>query len=200
MDLSGLARFSEEPKAKKAPVWRPVHPWDLAMGVVLAFDQSLASTGWVLLSVHGDSGSTVVLTGTLRNVGDPLKGSARVLERFDELRADLYDITRLVLPETLIVHESPPSAAMMRPESSLLAAAAVRTVFSPRKVGAVQGQHVKKVVTGNGNAAKPEVAKAVKAMTWIQGIDLLKNEHQRDALAIAVTFMIDEKVSHEARG
>jgi Holliday junction resolvasome RuvABC endonuclease subunit len=198
MDLSGLARFSEEPKAKKAPVWRPVQPEDLAGGNVLSFDQSLSSTGWVHL--RATPGHVQIMdTGTLVNAGDPLKGSARVLDRFEELVQQLRSMQHLLRDGILIVHESPPSAAMMRPESSLLAAAAVRVALDVG-VDMVQGQHVKKIVTGNGNAKKAEVAKAVKAMTWIQGIDLLKNEHQRDALAIAVTFMIDEKVAHEARG
>lgn len=193
MDLSSLERFAE---TVKVSTWQPVTHQDLAPGMVLAFDQSLSSTGWVVLVVDS-TGTEIRECGTLKNEGDPLKGSARSLARFSEM---IPEVTRVLIVNSCatVVHENPPAASSVsRPESSLLAAAAIHAACAERGNAphSVQAQHAKKVVTGNGNARKPDVASAVKALTWIRGVDRLKNEHQRDALAIALTFLVDKKAA-----
>lgn len=194
MDLSPLSRFSNS--ETNGSEWQPLVLDDLAQGSVLAFDQSLSATGWVTM-FNGIGGVVVTGAGTLANMGDPLKGNARTLARSHELRTQVESLVWQIPPaETFSarVFESPPSAGRsVRPESSLLAAHVLGSVFRPESLTMIQAQHVKKIITGNGNAKKPEVKKALMAMTWIVGLFMVTNEHQRDALSLALTYLADQK-------
>ena len=78
---------------------------------------------------------------------------------------------------------------MARPESSLVSATALRIAANEMSVGIrmVGAQRAKKVITGNGNAKKPEVR--ARLLELVPGLDKLKplNEGVIDAVALAYT-------------
>jgi Holliday junction resolvasome RuvABC endonuclease subunit len=90
-----------------------------------------------------------------------------------------------------VVHEMPPvGGAMARPESSLVAATALRcaAAYFDTPVSMIGAQKAKKRWTGNGNAKKPEVKKALEAWRPQLRVEKPWNHDLADALALGLTW------------
>lgn len=156
-------------------------------GRMLAFDQSIAGTGWMLVLCQGGeflprSAGMIPTKPMSTSHEDTLMRGDIIFETARTLMGDF-------LP-TLVVHEYPPKGGgkMMRPESSLTAAMAIRCAAVDQRIPVriISGQRAKKRLTGNGNAEKAEVgAVLVREFPIITQFDR-NNDNTRDALAIAV--------------
>lgn len=164
-------------------------------GTVLAFDQSIANTGWVLLESDKE-GIWVRDCGSLAvpPEGYP-KGHAGTLLRADHLAVLAGPVLRI--PVTTVVHETPPVATgkMSRPESSLVSAAVIRqaALREGHTVVMVSNQHSKKVIAGNGNADKKAWHAAMEQMPWHHFGTKPTNEGQRDAMCLGLTWLIEKE-------
>lgn len=170
-------------------------PLTFAKGwTVLCFDQSISATGWVYV----ESGATGVIVRDCGSImvppGDFPKGNAGSLLRTDVMATAVDDVLRRC-PTPMVLHEVPPvsNAKMSRPEASLMAAVAIRQVA--RRAGCtiemVDNRHSKKVLTGNGNADKKQWHAALSAQPWRHAGPPVSNEGQRDALALALTWLAE---------
>lgn len=152
---------------------------------ILAVDQSLANTG--LVWVESDP-LQVTAKGMLKSRG-LLSGNEATLRRaeemvgeFDALLSDDID---------LVLFEVPPLGNLVqRPESSLLSALALRV--AARKKGktcvGVNTNKAKKFLTGSAQARKPKVREALlEKYPQFAGL----NQHQTDAVSLAVTYLYD---------
>lgn len=163
-------------------------------GRILAFDQALANTGWVL--VNGNPWR-LYQTGAIRT-SSVFQGHVGNLSRQQDLREEVGGLIETWNPD-LIVHETPPvGGRMQRPESSLLGASAIWSAALDRSVPLcmVSAQTAKKRLCDIRDADKRMVRKGLeqllpetvfeaknKKMQW--------NEHVRDALALAVVASED---------
>lgn len=159
-------------------------------GRLISFDQSLAHTGWVYLEVEGHT-ATLMACGQ-RDSQISLKGHLASIERSASLCSEMEGVLRTICgPKDPVIYEIPPVAnRVQRPESSLLAAAAlywaagnVRRI-QPFRVYGVSAQKSKKIWTSNPNASKKLVREAL--FRWDPALKERNNklsEHQIDALA-----------------
>lgn len=186
--------------------WRPLEPADLAPALVLSYDQSLRNTGWCLLAADEgpDEGDPtiavrVLACGTIRTKSAGDKGWYTTLAQYDELlpmvQSEMGALSlRLgeIVREFWVLHEMP-STAGFRPESSVLAAAAVRTsaarVRWADRLAMIGSQSGKALVANNAKASKTEITEGLAKLPWIEGLDRLRNEHDRDALANGLAFL-----------
>ena len=198
LDFTALGDFAgaaPEPPAQRALItaestYRPAS--------VLAFDQSLGNCGYV--HVQTLAGLTVVECGVLKaNPALNLRSNVDMLTAHDHLVTQIIHVVRnLNITADLLermewVHEMPPHMGKVAGNgaSSLLAAAAVR--FAARAVGApitvISAQTVKKALTGSAKAEKPKVRAAIDALPVVGPGGRPKNEHTREALGLAVTYL-----------
>lgn len=197
-DFSGLVAPGSD-RTKRAPAWRPLQVGDLTPGAeVLAFDQSLRSTGWVMAYLPESGANVNVLrAGTLRTVPGAERGPQQnlgsAIEMYDQVDRVLARCLRL---DTVVVYETPPvGGKMARPESSLLSALAIllalRNRAPNRWATMVSAQKAKRLICGNANADKQVAHKALfdHCAPWITYYELVTNEHTRDALMLALTAM-----------
>lgn len=191
LDLSGYTDARP-----RRPRWEPLTRARLRTGVVLAWDQSLAATGWVLLR-STPVACRVSAAGTIKT-GREGKGHADDLRRgVEQFTAMLAVVTTYAEPSSEgfeVVHESPPIGGRVKGlgTASLLSALALRVACQQAGVRSptmLNSQAAKKAITGNGNADKGEVGRAIMAMTWVRGLELVTNEAQRDALALALAHL-----------
>lgn len=166
---------------------------------ILAVDQSLSATGMVWLAV-GKKELTVYGAWTFRSeAGADVEGHEENLQRALSLGTQidwvLWEVHRNV---ACVVHEGPPvgGGRILRPESSLLAALALRQAATRREVPIapmVQPQTHKRVVCGNGNATKKEEHAALAQLATTLPIleyQRVTNEATRDALCVALAHLI----------
>jgi Holliday junction resolvasome RuvABC endonuclease subunit len=168
-------------------------------GVLLAFDQSLSNTGYVVLDNQSpnfmDAQLKFMTTGMLK-ARDDVKGHEKVLDRAMDLFWEVQDTCRQWRP-TWVTFETPPvGGRMSRPESSLLGAHSIRLaalIENPFvKVQMVSRQAAAKRWTGNGNADKKVVRAALKTLLDYHQIKKPEgpwNEHVVDALSLGLWFM-----------
>jgi Holliday junction resolvasome RuvABC endonuclease subunit len=164
-DLSKLERFRSTlddqeslpgMKVEVAPI-----EWQYP-GLILVVDQSLAATGWALMA-----DMAVIDTGMCKTEGEG-KGHEDTLRRGRELWYQFRDILFSHPPIDMVVHELPPiGSAMMRPESSLVAAMSLRLAIESVQeeiipVKMIGAQAVKKRLTGQGGASKRQVSQVVR--------------------------------------
>ncbi len=184
-------------KKGKTAAWEPLRFENLIFSRVLAFDQSLKATGWVVLDVSPerarllDAGTLVPVTKT------NARGHEQDLRRTVELFGQMNDVWSQH-PDSLVVHEAPPVATRVgRPTSSLLAAAALRILAAhilppPIPVPMISAQRAKKVICGDSNADKIQAHRALAehCAPWIVGYQhFITNEAKRDALMLALVSM-----------
>lgn len=157
-------------------------------GRLLAFDQSLSSTGYALITCDND-GAYIWETGVLKTTHD-LRGHEKTLQRYLELVHDLDDLVDKVGTVQDIVYETPPvGGRMIRPESSLLAAAAVLVCTEDFKPHMISRQKAAKRWTGKGNSTKKEIRDALMSFGYTpKEWGLAWNEHVADALSIGLLF------------
>jgi len=169
---------------------------------VLCFDQSLAALGWVWLQSTAQGLRVLALGSITTNPKDWPTGHEGTLQRAVHVATEIRQVVQGALgPETLlgnldaIAHETPPVAShMSRPESSLLAALGVRLLAETFALPVVMiaNQHSKSVLTGHPNTDKKGWHLA------LSGYDIAgpvpKNEGQRDAACLAVTYFLDRSI------
>jgi Holliday junction resolvasome RuvABC endonuclease subunit len=161
-------------------------------GRAIAFDQSLASTGYVLFTFDGslqveDMGmikTSSTFSGWTDNFYRAQWIYTEVVNLFGQHKLDL------------VLHEMPPiggSPFLRRPDASIVAATAIQCAASHvgLEVKMVSAQVVKKYLTGNYRAEKKGVREALleRFGTTLQGHKFSLNEHTYDALGIAVTYV-----------
>ena len=108
----------------------------------------------------------------------------RACECYDAIKPLLVNAVR-----PLVVHETPPVGdGMSRPESSLLAAVAIRIAAHEREIPVhmVAAQRAKRRLTGRANATKPEMKDALARFWPHLPLKRPYNEHVRDTLALGI--------------
>ena len=185
-----LAASQAAPRA----LWAEPEPEDFRPIRVIAFDPSLSSTGWVSLRVYRPlpehTRIALLAKGTLR-VRTELTGYLATYEKTSRMKA--------LIEETLwreISYQCPPAIAWEAPavhghrlESSLLAGYCVYEA-SHRAGMAVSANHASWRLTGDASHDK-DMIKAAVARYVPESEGRLWNEHERDALAIALTVSLD---------
>jgi Holliday junction resolvasome RuvABC endonuclease subunit len=166
---------------------------------IMAFDQAIANTGWVVMHYDFFDPPLMYAIGTIKVPTLEARTSwDDTLERSTRLMGAVVDLLYLYCPD-LVLHEMPPVGTgpfVRAAYSSVVAATAVRCAAATRNmdIAQVSANSAKKCLTGNGNAKKPEVRKAVQAL--IDGGELKRNpdekfqlnEHITDAIALAWTY------------
>lgn len=188
MDLSALAELRVDAKPKPAFVLPAAG--EFREGIVLAFDQSFSSTGWVNLRM-GSGLCDVISTGTYRTPVGLLRGGEQDLERAHALFDYTTGVIAHVFP-SVVLYESPPKGHGVRhPEVSLLCALAIRLAAAGLSIptASVHAKTGKKMVTGNSNADKKVAHAALMSLGWIQGLGLVTNEGQRDAMLVGLAHL-----------
>ncbi len=160
-------------------------------GVVLAFDQSLNATGWVLMVFDGNRPG-VIEAGVWDGTTVEAVGPEGTLQKGTLVFQRSLDIL-VKHPEAELAHESPPTGGKMaRPESSLVSANSLRNAahMYGRPFTMVSGQAAKKMICGDSNAKKAVAHRALKAKHGsMPNYGLLTNEHKRDAALVAMKHM-----------
>lgn len=191
-------------RGAKAAMWRPPQPKDFAYGEVLAFDQTLSHTGWVALAHDDDDGLRLWATGMIEPCTDLTShegtyAKAEALERGIQEVVDYYSFFRGLR----IVYERPAMVGK-RIESALMAGREVHRASEGYAI-AVANQHAKKVIVGRAGSrfdpvTKAHVKEAVERIVTPPSIRRLHpwNEHTRDAVMLALTFLYDLKQKERA--
>ena len=178
--------------------WTPPTVSDLQHGRVLAFDQSLAATGAVVLNHIGLGGPTIIAAKVISTPATTEEKSTREsdVHRALILRQRITEWLRtLLIDGIVVVHEAVPEGPYIhRIESSLLSALAVRIACEDYGVPlastpSIPARTHKKFACGNANASKSEHGNAIKklgAEMPIGNFNLISNEATRDALSVAL--------------
>ena len=191
-DLRGQLAGRRKQRHLAVPPWQfPLLSSFAPDRTVLAFDATLSHCGWVLLTVsegqvfiHGRS--TISPVTERRSFLETWDKAARLREELDVLR------TALEFRGYQVAVEAPSVGGGHRTESSLIAGTLVHLAWPD--VVPVHVAHISSLLTGDGRMAseqrKPAIRKAVSLLvpeaagrTW--------NEHQRDAVAVGLTWLHD---------
>ena len=196
-DFSGLSDLAKEPARAVKGQWQPLTPADLGSGRVLFFDQSLTATGWVkVVSMPGLT--QVVDAGTFKAPGGDNSMETQFTRGVAVFEQAVALLARAVPEGYSLAHESPPNPAQMKSKgggvASMLAAQSVRNAcavydITPTMLGALPG---KKLVSGlDSKASKAQVHAVLKetCFPWIEGSNIVTNEHTRDALIGALLYL-----------
>jgi hypothetical protein len=203
INVTRLEALRDKRKAAQHESWRPPMIEDFAAHAgttrILAVDQSLSATGMVWLAV-GKRQLTVYQAWTFRSeAGEDADGHEQNLQRAMNLGTQIDDVFREVYRNvTYVAHEGPPvgGGRILRPESSLLAALALRHAaarWGMPIASMVQPQAHKRVVCGNGNATKREEHAGLAQLATslpIIGYSLVTNEATRDALCVGIAHLL----------
>lgn len=186
------------PKRKKKE-WEPPTLDDFADGHVLAFDQTFSKTGWCFVIVL-DGVIDVIAKGFLQEPPIPDKPAFedilqraewmhdRILGVIQETQKHTYDFT--------VVHEAPVLHAM-RVEASLLGGLAVRMacrrvlgrlpyiIENRRMLGLLVPPDERYNMTGKSHITRALLPYVDTRKGW--------NEHNRDGLALALTYLHDKE-------
>jgi hypothetical protein len=181
-------------RAAHGALWTPPEGFDFRPCRVLVFDPALSNTGWVKFRVSwlGRKAPRFAVEerGTLRVKTDQ-PGYLGTYDKASRMRGLIQEVVwreqGYHLPYD-IAWEAP-AVAGRRLESSLIAGFLVYEAAN--RVGtAVSANHASYQLTGNPSHDKRAIAAAVaryvpesEGRTW--------NEHQRDALAIGLSFSLD---------
>lgn len=167
---------------------------------IISFDQALSETGYVVIQSLADHGPPrFEATGMLTATHD-VKGHENTLLRASSLYLEAKGLIAYHKPAMdnlplVVVHETPPTSAghgkMARPESSLLAALAIRVAAMECNCRVVMRARQKayKRFTGSGNAEKKFMKEALTKLLDARGIKRPEgpwNQHIIDALGIAL--------------
>ena len=191
LDMSRLEQLAQQPDAKG---WSPLAPEDIVrVGYGLFFDQSLGSTGWVVVQNHG--GFRVTQSGTFRPADHPgLTSKDLDLARADDLFQSIIR-AQFTFPSIGVTgHERPPQGRWVKGDgtSSLMAAVSVRNGLAARNFMPpviFDARTAKRIICGNANADKKVAHEALtQAFPWIPGAEEhVTTEHHRDALLGAIS-------------
>jgi Holliday junction resolvasome RuvABC endonuclease subunit len=207
-DLTDLAKFNPTWSQSHDPDLEPVTEPMVSLPIpnlfignkkVIAFDQAIANTGWVIMYHQAGISSEILDAGTIKTVASEDRTSwDDTLYRATQVMTGVLELLWKHSPD-LVLHEMPPvgSGPFMRGTySSVCAAVAVRcaTLQAALPVDQVSAQEAKKVLTGNGNAKKKEVRQAVNKIIEEGGLfvnpeaKIRLNEHIVDSIALILTY------------
>lgn len=206
INTEGLDALAGRRASKTRPVWQPPTRADFRPGFVLAFDQSLANTGFVVLEIKRDKhdrNELTILTSEILRTVDEAEGKGGHAENLRRAQVQYRNYFSLLKSFSVhrshatIAHESPPDGGgkLMRPESSLLSALALRIAAQeamfPLGVAVASGTH-RKIVCGRGNVDKKTAHEGLA--TWapllVNGYAKhITNEAKRDALSVALSAL-----------
>lgn len=187
-ELRAKIAEGKKPKASKKK-WEQPTVDDLAIGHVLAFDQTLSNTGmaWV---INDKQGLRAIDCANLKPPPDDYKGHEGSIKKglwlhskFQRLRGECAGRNAQE-----IVYEQPPVMGY-RIESSLMAAMALRLAW-PTAVG-IYNQHAKAIFLGPGQHTKADVKECINS--YILPPRSPWNEHVRDAVLLGLTYLYDLK-------
>lgn len=190
----------------KAP-WVPPTAKDFRHGFVLAFDQSLAATGFVWLAatrneqdgplkIEVKDADVLKTVDTAEGKGGHEENLRRAEEQYKNFKTLLasFSPSRAV---AVVVREMPPNGGgrLMRPESSLLSALALQLAIRETDFATappIAPATWRKLVCGKGNATKEQAHQVLG--TWapslVEGyVRYITNEAKRDALCLALTAL-----------
>lgn len=212
MDTAALEALAGRRKIKVKADWTPPTSESFALPSppalprgVLAIDQSLNGCAAVLLGAARIDGRAVIEVNMVRKfntgISTGVGGYEESLQRGEELYLQLAEwIAQIKLFSAApiqVVHEQPPigGGRIVRPESSLLAAFAVRRAanvndYPVMKMAAPQSH--KFFTCGDRKADKKKHHAALKILAaelGITGMELITNEDLRDALSIGLFHM-----------
>lgn len=159
---------------------------------VLGLDLSLTSPGFAIIEVKNGK---PLLVKTANFTTDSATNQAL---RYEEIEAFTLLFIRENKPFDVIAREIwPPSRNYAQNNKIHGAWAAVERALS--RYGYEVGEHltpsnVKKTVTGNGNAKKPEVAVAVRNILKLGEDYEFDSDDHSDAAAISLAYLIREKI------
>ncbi len=184
----------ESRKTARLAPWTPPEPADFRPCRVLAFDPSLSSTGWVHLRVgwrwKRDPGIEIRARGTLRIKTD-LTGYLATYDKATRMKALIQEVVwreQSISWPSDIAWEAP-AVRGHRLESSLIAGLCVYEASNGLGT-VISANHASQQLTGSPLHDKREIAAAVaRYVPESAGRDW--NEHQRDALAIGLSFSLD---------
>jgi hypothetical protein len=183
---SQLVSYPRRWSAPQTADFRPVR--------VLAFDPSLSATGWVRLKVsrrfRDCTQITVQAKGTLRVrvLADGYLGTYEKASRMKGLIEETVWREQDLRHPPLVAWEAP-AVRGHRLESSLIAGFLVYEA-SHRAGSAISANHASWQLTGSSAHDKHEIAQAV-ARYVPSSAGRLWNQHERDALAIALSVSLD---------
>ncbi|MFD8650690.1 hypothetical protein [Streptomyces mirabilis] len=180
----------------------PLAPGDFAYGTVQAFDQALANTGTAVVKSN-EAGIHLLFTALLRPPADvqEIQSHEGNYARADSLYAGVCRYrTGFAANVDAVVYERPPVSGM-RTESITLAGREIHRATNGKAI-LVDNRHAKSVIVGTAGSGKNKVTKAhVKAAVEryvippaAQGKTMPWNEHVRDAVMLALTWLYDEKI------
>lgn len=185
---------------KKRTTWAAPTMEDFAYGTVFAFDQTVSKTGYCLIKNGGLGHIQVFRHGKLVEPPIPdLVGFEDVLQRAtwmaERIRAVIWEAQGLH-PDLVVVHERP-IVAGHRIESSMLGALGVSLACSSLGIKRfmIASQHTYKVLCPpEDRGVKPGITRAVaRYFDHTGGRDW--NQDSRDALALALTYLYDQKAT-----
>lgn len=185
------------------PAWGELE-WPVLGGVLLCVDQSLVNSGWALLHVRPGLAPRLAMHGTIHTAPskEGRKGFYDTFVRSEQLYEEYRKLLEVSGPQ-VVLHEMPAITGMVavrRQEASTMAGVALRC--AARSLGLVidqmQAQHVKKIMTGNGNAPKPFVREQV--VLALPDATVRWNEHISDAVALGITAILDGTAERLLKG
>ena len=189
------------PVRRRKPSWvRPtLEDFYSDPGQLLCFDQTLSNTGVAILRYDPDNGLSVDYTALLSaDTGEKSHegtyAKARVMER--QIDREIARFRLYGANPRRIVFERPPVSGF-RSESSLMAGYAVSR-YGGDQASMVANNHMKAVLLGpkaKGAPAwtKADVKRAVETYVLPPEPGMPWNEHVRDAVALGLTYLYDEK-------
>jgi hypothetical protein len=203
-----LAEFAAgRTKTKQADIWTPPTLERMPRHAnIVAADPSLSAFGLVHVLVRNHYPQ--VLSARKLTTASPFGGPEANLDRAQKLTDALVEVigawvhareSEFGVP--CWVHELPPASgpSIRRPEAAYLASLAFRHAcllvgLGPqRQLAPISPQRHAKLMTGKGNAGKPERREAFPgiAQGLAMDMDLLRNADTRDGASVALCALVD---------
>lgn len=195
--LAEKAATLKKKPGKAKPVW--ARPEVIPDGRVLAFDQTFSKTGWCFVIVKGGK-IEVVAKGFIQQ--PPIPDTAAfedILQRSELMHDRVKDVIWDTMRHTYdfdIVHEAPVLHAM-RVEASLLGAFAVRMAakaIASRKPVIIENRKMLGLLVPPDQRYN-QIGKSHITRALLPYVDTRRgwNEHNRDALSLALTHLHDKE-------
>lgn len=169
-------------------------------GRILAFDQSLARTGWALADANAQTQALKVCeVGMLPTEPGDVTGFEDSFSRGVELYRNSSALIQQHEP-SIVVHEMPAvrRERSRNQEAPFVSAMAVRCAASLTRtdIAMVNAQHVKKRLTGNAKADKKDVRAFLIDSPLVEGVTRTELDYWNtdvfDAMALAVVYATQE--------
>lgn len=157
-------------------------------GRLLMVDQAIAKAGWVIIDFKADQFKEQARG--MWKAPEPIKGHKATLEMATQFYHYFIQKVFFYCPDQ-VVHEMPPvGSAMIRPESSLVAATALRLAAAKFAIPVemIGAQKAKKRWTGYANAQKSEVREAILMAYPEFAQQKPWNQDVCDAVALGLTW------------